>query len=131
MIVVLDASAALEILLKKTESEKYSEVLMDANTVIAPELYLSEISNAAWKHHKLLHFTHAEAMSLAEDGIGLIDHFVPAKEVWKEALRESIAQDHPVYDALYVICARRNDGVLLTCDKRLKQLCKKVGVVAL
>jgi predicted nucleic acid-binding protein len=128
MIVVLDVSVALGILLGKEGSEKDAEVLTDANTVIAPELYLSEIANAAWKHHKLLHFTPAEAMSLAEDGIGLVDHYVPAQEVWKEALCESIAHDHPVYDAVYGICARRNAGLLLTCDERLKQLCRKLGV---
>jgi hypothetical protein len=42
MIVVPDASAALEFLLRKRESQKISEVLMDANTVIASEHYLSE-----------------------------------------------------------------------------------------
>ena len=28
--------------------------------------------------------------------------------------------DHPVYDCLYVVCARRNDGILLSKDKKLR-----------
>jgi len=128
VIAILDASAAIGILLKKKDGEKYFDTLTAATTVIAPDLYISEITNVAWKHHKLLDFTHEESATLAEDGIALIDQFFPSKDVWKEALRESINNDHPVYDAIYAICARRNDGVVLTYDKRLKQLCKKLGV---
>jgi predicted nucleic acid-binding protein len=128
VIAVLDASAAIGILLKKKDGDKYFEALTSATTVIAPDLYIAEITNVAWKHHKILNFTHEEAATLAEDGIAIIDQYYPTKDVWKEALRESINNDHPVYDAIYAICARRNDGVLLTYDKRLKQLCKKLRV---
>ncbi|MFP4383753.1 MAG: type II toxin-antitoxin system VapC family toxin [Spirochaetia bacterium] len=126
MIAVLDASAAIGILLRKKDGEKYFETLISSTTVIAPDLYISEITNVAWKHHKLQNFTHEEAATLAEDGIALIDQYIPTKDLWKEALRESINNDHPAYDAVYAICARRNDAVLLTYDKRLKQLCKKL-----
>ena len=128
MIVVLDASAALGIVLKKEKNVRYTEFLADASAVIAPELCISQISNAALKYYRFHGFTRAEAVSLAEDGIALVDQYIPVEGMWKEALRESITYDHPVYDALYVICARRNDGVLLTNDERLRQLCKKTGV---
>ena len=131
MIVVLDASAALGILLKKEQSETYTDMLKEARTVMAPELYLSELSNAAWKHHKLPGFSDAQAMALAEDGIALVDQYVPANELWQEALRVSMMHDHPVYDAMYVICARRHGGVLLTYDQRLRQLCRRAGVEVL
>lgn len=128
MIVVLDASAALGIVLKKEKSGGYTESLADARAVIAPELCISEIANAAWKYYKYQRFTRAEAVSLAEDGIALVDQYIPVEGMWKEALRESITYDHPVHDVLYIICARRNDGVLFTYDKRLRQLCKEAGV---
>ncbi len=128
MIVVLDASAAIGILLKKKDGEKHFEALTSATTVIAPDLYIAEITNITWKYNKLLNFTHEESGTFAEDGIALIDQYFPTKDLWKEALRESINNDHPAYDTVYAICARRNDGVLITYDKRLKQLCKKLKV---
>ena len=102
-----------------------------ADIVIAPEIYISEISNTAWKYNKLANFTREESTSLAEDGILLIDKFIPILELWKEALRESINYDHPVYDFLYIVCARRNDGILLTKDVKLQKICKKLKIKTL
>ena len=128
MIIVLDTSAAIEILLKKEESEKFKKRIAEADAVISPELYISEITNVAWKYNKLAGFSHEECYELAQDGINLIDQFVNSKDLWKEALRESMYNDHPVYDCLYVICARRNDGILMTKDKKLKKLCEKLKI---
>ena len=66
--------------------------------------------------------------ALATDGINLVDGYIPAADIWKESLREAINCNHPVYDCLYVVCARRNGGILMTKDKRLRQLCKKLKV---
>ena len=128
MTIVLDASAALDILLGKGHSRKYKRRVEEADAVIAPEIYMSEISNAAWKYKKMANFSHEDILSLAEDGINLIDYYIPAKEIWKESLREAINNDHPVYDCLYLICARRNDAILLTRDGKLKDICKKLKV---
>lgn len=131
MIIVLDTSAAVEILLNKEESEKYKKVIVEAETVIAPELYISEITNVAWKYNKISAFKHEECYSLAEDGINLIDQFINTRELWKEALREAINNDQSVYDCQYLICARRNDGILLTKDQKLKKLCRKLKIETL
>ena len=128
MIVVLDTSAAIEILLSRTHSDSYKELLIEAETVLTPELYISEISNVAWKYYKLSDYTHEQSISLAEDGLNLIDTFIPTKDLWKESLREAINNDHPVYDCLYAVCARRTDGVLLTMDKRLKKLSTELKI---
>jgi predicted nucleic acid-binding protein len=124
MIIVLDTSAAVEILLNKKESNKFKNTIVEADAVIAPELYISEISNVAWKYNKIAKFKHEECISMSEDGINLIDQFIDTKELWKEALREAMNNDQTVYDCLYLICARRNDGILLTMDQKLKKLCK-------
>jgi len=128
MIIILDTSAAIDILLGKGEVELYQNKIREADTVIAPEIYLSEIANVAWKYNKIAKFTHEESLNLAEDGINLVDQFVSVKDLWKESLREAINNDHPVYDCLYVVCARRNDGILLSRDKKLKRLCEELTV---
>ena len=52
--------------------------------------------------------------------------FMSEKELWKEALNITKAQDHPVYDMLYAALARRNDATLLTMDK---ELCEKFEIL--
>jgi len=128
MIVVLDASAAIEIVLKRENAHLYVDQLLESEAVIAPDIYLSEVANAAWKYFNHANYTHEQTLELALDSTNLIDQFVPVKELWIEALRESICFNHPVYDSLYAVCARRNDGILLTQDKRLQILCEKLHV---
>jgi len=128
MIVVLDTSAAIEIILNKKDSKKFKNIIIEADAVIAPELYISEITNVAWKYNKIANFGHKECFSIAEDGISLIDQFIDTTILWKEALREAMNNDQTVYDCLYLICARRNDGILLTKDQKLKKLCRKLKI---
>ena len=128
MILVLDVSAAIDVLLNKGKFHTYTTEIEKADAVMAPQLYISEISNVAWKYRKLAGFSHEESLRLAEDGVNLIDSYVPVTDIWKESLREAFYSDHPVYDCLYVVCARRNDGTLLTKDKRLAQLCDDLNV---
>jgi predicted nucleic acid-binding protein len=128
MIIVLDTSAAIEIILNKKESENFKKIILEADAVIAPELYISEITNVAWKYNKISNFGHEECYSLSEDGINLIDQFIDTKFLWKEALREAMNNNQSVYDCLYLICARRNDGILLTKDQKLKKLCRKLKI---
>ena len=128
MIIVLDTSAAIDVVLNTDGAEKYRTKIKEADAVIAPEIYIAEISNVAWKYRKLADFTHEECLSLADNGINLVDAYIPVIEIWKESLREAMINDHPVYDCLFVVCARRNDGILLTKDAKLKQLCDELEV---
>ena len=128
MIIILDTSAAIDILLSKGDFEIYKTEIQKADTVLAPEIYISEISNVAWKYNKIAGFTHDQSLVLADDGINLVDYFLPVKEIWKESLREAMNNDHHVYDCLYIVCARRNDAILLSKDKRLKKLCKELQI---
>jgi len=131
MIIVLDTSAAIEMLLNKPDSYKYKKHVIEADAVIAPELYIAEISNVAWKYSKIAGFRHEECYRLAEDGINLVDQFIDTSDLWKEALREAMNNDQSVYDCQYIICARRNDALLLTKDQKLKKVCRKLKIETL
>jgi predicted nucleic acid-binding protein len=132
MTVVLDVSAAIEILLKKEKRELFDAEYRAAGWVIAPDLYVSELSNALWKYYKANALSHEECVQHVEDGIALIDDLFEAKELWKEALSESIKNNHSVYDMYYLILARRNDATVVTNDRRLADLCRsaKIEVVS-
>lgn len=128
MIVVLDVSAAIEIIMKKEKKDLFELYLEQSQWVIAPDLYVSEISNVLWKYYKINKINHNECVQYTEDGLALIDDFVESKDLWKEALGEGIKNIHSVYDMFYMVLTRRNDAKLLTSDKVLSEICKRIGV---
>ena len=58
-----------------------------------------------------------------EEGISLIDEFVPLKENADEAFAEAVRQNHSVYDMFYLTLVRRSAGTLFSLDKKLVNLC--------
>ena len=128
MINVLDVSAAIEIIFQKEKSEKYVQEYNGGSWIIAPDLYVSEISNVIWKYYKAKIITHDECIQYVDDGINMIDSFFDAKSIWKEALAEGIKYNHSIYDMYYAILARRNDGRLITNDKELAEISKKMKI---
>jgi len=128
MIIILDVSAAIEILLKKEKRKLFEEKCQLSKWVIAPDLYVSEITNVLWKYHQTNTLTHDDCIQYVEDGIGLVDDFIDSKGLWKEALGESIRNNHSVYDMFYAVLTRRNDATLLTRDKQLSKICKSLNI---
>jgi predicted nucleic acid-binding protein len=131
MILILDVSAAMEIILKKEESEFFISKYKEAAWVIAPDLYVSEIANVLWKYHKAKIVSHELCQQYVEDGINLIDDYFESKELWKETLGEAIKNNHSVYDMFYAVLARRHDAILMTKDRRLFEVCKTMNIESL
>ncbi len=128
MILVLDASAAIEIVLKREKSAIFSTVVLSSRKVISTDLYKIEVTNTLWKYVKagLIDRSLAtEILKLAQD---LVDEFIDIAENNEEALIESIRLNHSSYDLLYFTLARRYGGKLMTLDKKLGELAEKNGI---
>lgn len=128
MIAVLDVSAAIEILFLKEKKELFTRKYQEASWVIAPDLYVAEISNVLWKYHKAQILGHQDCVQLVEDGINMIDDFTDGKELWKEALAEGIKNSHSIYNMYYSVLARRNDATLITNDSSLANICRELNI---
>lgn len=128
MIVILDVSAAIEILLKKEKKDKFNECFEKADWIISPNLFISEITNVLWKYYRAKALTHEECIQYVEDGINMVDDFIDVKELWKESLGEGIKNNHSIYDMFYVVLTRRNDAVLITNDGSLAKVCKTLNI---
>jgi predicted nucleic acid-binding protein len=128
VIAVLDASAAVASLFASTRSARVAELLGTANAVLAPDLMVSEMTNAIWKYVRAGALDQETASTLADTAIGLVDEYVPVRTLHREALAFSIHTDHPVYDSMYLVLARRNDAVLLTGDKKMRKLAADHGI---
>lgn len=128
MNVVIDASAAIGVVLAMPGTETFSTMLEQADLVSAPELYVAEVGNALWKYRKsdLLPQTRCE-LALAQ-AVALPDRFEPGGALYLEAFTLACRHLHPVYDAMYLVLARRNNAVILTMDRRLAALAEKLEI---
>lgn len=128
MTYVLDASAALEIAFQGPKSTKYKELLENADLVLAPELYQSEITNCIWKYLKAGYLNEENAKITIAMLFNLVDSYSNAIEDSMEVLHESVHFNHSCYDLFYFVLARHNAATLLTCDQKLKNLAIDNGI---
>ncbi len=128
MIVVLDASAAIEVIHQRGSVEVLTQSLSMAEWVISPYLFVSEVTNVFWKYQKMADYSFEDCEKNIEQALALPDDFISDFDLHKEAFNMSCMLNHPVYDMLYMILARRHSATLLTMDKKLKKACKKSGV---
>jgi len=122
---VLDVCGALEILLQKKKADKFSNILQESTLIVAPDIYVSELTNTLWKYHTAKILSKDECIQFIQDGISYVDNFIDSREIWREAFSEGINNKHSVYDMLYMVAARRNSGILITNDSALATICKK------
>ena len=128
MITVLDASAAVAIAMNLPESAKFQPQIETSDLVIAPDILLAEVSNAVWKYVKAGVVDSEQGDRVLERAVRLVDQFETSLTLYREAYALSVNNLHPVYDALYLVLARRNNAVLATLDRRLADLATKLHI---
>lgn len=129
MILLLDTSAAVEIVLKLRKANQFGRAVLQARSVISSELFHAEISNVFWKYVKAGLLDRTAAGDLLRLATELVDEFHPISSNNVEALSEAVRLNHPVYDMLYLTLARRHGAVLASMDKQLNRLARKEGIV--
>ena len=111
--------------------EEHEELLLSVNgseAIYAPGLFAVETASGLWKYVGLGKLREDDAARSHGDALALVDRFVDDAELFPEAFYIACRERHPVYDLLYVLTARRTGSALLTVDKRLAALAKKLGV---
>jgi predicted nucleic acid-binding protein len=128
MIVVIDASAAIEIALNRPKASLFKLPLTKAEAVIAPDLFIAEVTNVFWKYHTFEDLPISLCEGLIENAIALVDDLTNSKNLYAEAFSLACQSNHSVYDMLYLVLARRHNALLMTNDKRLKKLATQNGI---
>lgn len=129
--VVLDASAALHVVLRRSGFEDLVDVLDAAAMVAAPRLYCSETANALWKYVRGGHLEEGEAADRLMECTALVTHPLHDEELASEALTTAVRFGHPAYDAMYAVLARRLSCPVATRDDRLRGLLAELRIDAL
>ena len=128
MNVVLDVSAAFALITEAPGHTRWRPHFESAEQVIAPDLFVAEATNTAWKYHHNQGISPKDSRQMAHLAIRLVDVFVSSKALWEQALEWSCRNRHPLHDALYLVLAKQEEAMLLTLDKRLVEWAKEVGV---
>lgn len=121
--VVLDASAAVRAVLDPAGQPGLLDRIGDAALVLAPGLLRAEVGNALWKYARAGVLEAPELPERHGEAMALVHRFVEEGALFPEALTVAAQSDHPVYDVLYALTARRHAAVLLTFDRPLHRLC--------
>jgi predicted nucleic acid-binding protein len=125
---VLDANAAIEIVLGHGQAKRLAAILGEADAVLAPELFVPEVVNTIWKYHQFERLSLDACDRAIEAALALVDAFVPSKETYGEAFLLARMAQRPAYDMFYLALARREDAVFLTLDKALRKEAEHQGV---
>ena len=131
MRLVLDASAALEVVLERNRAGDFMRAIQEADTVMAPELLVPEVVNAIWKYHQFDRLDLNTCNRALELAIELADDLVPCKDLWREAILLARKSRRPAYDMFYIALARREDAAILTMDKALRKEAERHGIQAI
>jgi predicted nucleic acid-binding protein len=113
---VIDSSIALQWVLP-AEGRERAYRYVRAEDVISADILLVEAANVLAKKVRASAMTGDEATN----ALGLIDRsvsrLVSAQPLVPRALELSITLSHPVYDCVFLACAEREGGKLVTRDE--------------
>lgn len=126
--IILDSSAAVDMVRETDEGKALLSLMLTGETVISLDLFYAEVSNAFWKYCKAGFYGEDDARRRIAKAIRLVDEFYPIEDCQVEAFGEAVRLQHPVYDMMYLVLARRNAATLFTLDRKLQQLCLDNGV---
>jgi predicted nucleic acid-binding protein len=128
MIITLDTSAAIEIVLQREHAVDLGRQVAEADWVITPSLFISEVVNTFWKYHQFGDMPLALCEAAIENAILLPDEFMNEIDLYKEAFALGCLTQQPVYDMFFLVLSRRNNAYLMTMDNSLKKAAKKNSI---
>lgn len=120
MTLVVDASVALKWFLRdEPDADRALAILKDGALLVAPDIVVAEVCNAAWKSARLGRLTWAQVSEIAASLPAFFDSLVVSAPLAVRAVEIAERLDHPVYDALYLAVAESQHANLITADLHL------------
>ncbi len=125
MTVVVDASVAIRWLFPVSRRTGADDLIRSGGPLIAPDLIVAEITNAAWKFVEFEGLPRAAATTILAATARGFDELVPSATLTERALQIAIDLHHPAYDCFYLSLAEARQCQMVTADDRLRSRCAK------
>lgn len=116
--VVVDASVALKWFVQEEGTPSALSMLASADALIAPELVIAEMCNAAWRMSQTGRMTKEQAMIVAAQAGRLFHETVSLDSLSVRASQLAFLLDHPAYDCFYLALAEQRRTAVITADRR-------------
>ena len=120
MALIVDASVAIKWFIDEPGSEVARRLWRDEPDLLAPDLLVPEVCNAAWRKVRLGESHPAQAKQIADRLRRGVLALRPTAPLASRALELALALDHPVYDCFYLALAEVEQVGLVTADRRLE-----------
>lgn len=131
MTIVVDASVAVRWSTTLDASDRAEALLRSREEIIAPDLVIAEMTNAAWKMAVFGGMSHSAVTTQVREAANYFDELVPVADLKDRALEIAIALKHPAYDCFYLALAEQRGCRLFTADERLQRRCATTPFAAL
>lgn len=115
---VLDASAAVHVVLRGPHALELAQKIEDATIIMAPDLYCSEVANSLLKYVRAGEITVDHAVTRVERCMAFIGSLIPEITLAPEALVAASRSQGGVYDMMYAVLARRTGAPVITMDRK-------------
>ena len=119
MSIVVDASVALRWYVQASDSEAAIALLAGDEPLVAPDLVVAEVTNAAWKLVRAGAIGGEHGARIAAAVPTAFSALIGAARLSARAFALAHELDHPVYDCLYLALAELEDARMITADQRL------------
>ena len=119
---VIDANVALKWFIPEPYSDKAEAILNGFRhhglSLIAPDLIIPEVVQTLWKQSaRSNEITLQDARESCTDFVALQLPVYPSATIAEHALNFATEENHPVYDALYIVLALEGGSALITADQ--------------
>jgi len=121
--IVVDASVALRWCFQLHKSDRAEELLRSDRHLIAPDLVIAEITNAAWKFVIFDRMAAELAAAAVREIVKAFEELVPVSALRDRALAIAVELRYPAYDCFYLALAEKSASHLITADERLIRRC--------
>jgi Predicted nucleic acid-binding protein, contains PIN domain len=118
---VIDASALAALLMPEDGGEEVEKAVKEAERVSTLDLATYEVGNAVWRRVRRGELSMEEGNVVVSTLLSLLETFevFSYREVAADAFRLAVDAGITVYDAAYVVLAKKLDARLITLDGEL------------
>jgi predicted nucleic acid-binding protein len=128
---VVDASVALCWFVESPGTDRARSLLRSGEVLVAPELVIAEITNAAWKSVIREEISTESATAIVREASRFFIELVPAIALQARAISIALELRHPAYDCFYLALADIRDIQVVTSDNRLLSRCANTRYASL
>lgn len=122
MTLVVDASVGLKWFSEEEGSDAARAILASDERLVAPDLIVPEVCNAALKAFRLGMMLAAQLDGLGAKLAASLQEVYPTGPLARHATSIARSLNHPVYDCFYIALSEENDCAVVSADKRLARL---------